>query len=392
MSVPTFFKNRSPESQTAKPAPTPQELFDKAVADTDYSNEACRRSCAPRTIILTGVEEGEEKTWVPGKARKGGRRTKQIFSGKSASGGDKDDQSQGVYRDREGGTPAFATIGVTWAEPGRYKGRNAYFLRLHVQHHGGTGRLSEQIELVIRLWNAGDAIRSMTALATESLSAIETPAALDLAAVAPEIALFGPRAAVGRPVGTPVERFDKHLQPGDRWCFFAEACPPHFLAHVRPKDEDVSSVLRIVSCGDYNLKEPAPNFEIGLVVLADRPFDLTAFSTITLQHGGDRVKRHLVSPYNPIKISGKLCFIPKGQKRIGEVDFGSDRMVAKWEKIVNWTKPFDTIWFGNGYGCVDGGSSPARCCNSRRCRYCRPSRGASTYKVIHPTGEPTPLP
>lgn len=389
------FNNLFAPRQEPKERPTPQQLFDQAAANHDFSNKACIRSCGLKTVVLTGVEAGEEKKWVPGK-EKTDARWKALFSRKSTTtldgGGSR--QLQAPYRDRDGDTPAFAIVGVTWVEPGLFQGRKAHFLRLHVEHHHGTDQWIHRAELAIRVWRAGDAIRSIAAISDEPLSSIETPAALELADGAPEIALYGPRAAVGRPAGTVVDCFwDGDFHEGDRWNYFAEARPPQHLAYVRPKSEDVWSMLRIVSYGDYDIKEPAPDFDVGLVVLSDgSPFELTAHSISVHQHGGHRIKRHLWSPYNPVRINGKMRLVPKGQKRIGALDFGGEKMKARWKEIVSWTKPYDTvssidasshhtnpqIWFGNRYGCVDNESSLSRSCASPRCRNCRAFTPAST--------------
>lgn len=292
---------------------------------------------------MTGVEAGEEKSWTPRQEETGAGKWKAFFSRKGST--DKVERSQDSYRDKTGHKPAFATIGITWVEQGWWQGRKAHFVRLHAEHHHGEGRWIQRVELAIRVWKAGDAIKSIAHRPNEPISSFMPPAALDLAAGAPEIVLYGPRAAVGREAGTPVDCFwDGHFQPGDRWHYFAEARAPQHLAFVAPKAEDVWSMLRILSYGDYKLKEPAPDFDLGMIVLSDgEPFELTAYSSSTHQHGGLEVEQYLWSPYNPVRINHRTRLVPKGQKRIGSIKFESEAMKAKLKELVSWSRNYDTV-------------------------------------------------
>lgn len=328
-----------------KPSPsslTPQERFDKAAANKDYSNKACTRSCKPKTVILTGVEAGEEKDWVPGKEEKVARRLKNILSSKAQ--GRNRGEEQDVYIDKGGQKPAYASLGITWVQRGLWNGRKAHFLLLRVEHQRGAAHYLQRVEFTLRAWKAGDALKSIAERSDKPLSAISPPLALEFSAAAPEIALYGPRAVVGRPYGTPVDCFwDGHFQPGDHWKYFAELrTPQHRATFLRPTNGDVWSMLHAISFGDYDLKEPAHDFTIGMVIISDgEPFDLTAYST-SHHAGRDPVRQYLWTPYEPVRINGSMRILPKGQKPI-KVDFGSQEMRMRWKELVEWSKPYDTV-------------------------------------------------
>ena len=328
--------------------PTPDQLFQRAATDKDYSDEACLRSCAPKTVVLFGPERGEDENLRLEK--KTGRRCswRRLFSREkrtSIKAQAKNETLSEAYVDKNGNKPAFATLSVTWVEQGLWKGRKAHFLRLHIGHHHGDGQWIERVELDVRVWKAGDAIQSIAHLSSRPLSSFNPPPALKFAADAPEIVLYGPRLVVGREAGTPVDcLWDGHFQPGDNWTYFAEARTPQHYAFIHPTRENVWSMLRILSFGDYALRQPAQNFDLGLVVLSDgMPFDLTVYSTsIHHQPGSFEVTRHLWSPYSPVKINGTVSLIPKDEKPMA-VDFGSNEMKAKWKDVVDWSKPYDTV-------------------------------------------------
>ena len=329
------------------PQLTPRQRYDQAAKDVDYSNRACLGSCAFRTVVLTGVEAGQDKQWVPGERTPRGFSWKKLFSRKAVSD---DDEAQAEmlkasYVDRDGEKPAFASLGVTWVEQGLWQGRKAHFLRLHIEHHSRQDQWVERVELDIRVWKAGDAIKSIAPLSNRPLSSVHPPPALELAAAAPEIVLYGPRAVVGRAAGTPVDCYwDGHFQPGDNWVYFAEARTPQHLALIHPTHDNVWSMLRVLAYGDYALKQPAPSFDIGLVILSDgKPFDLTAYSTTYHQDGGNETEQHLWSPYSPVKINGTMRLIPEGGKPIGPLNLGSRETKVKWKDLIDWSKPYDTV-------------------------------------------------
>ena len=314
----------------------------------DYSDKACIRSCALRTVILTGVEAGEEKRWSPYKVDRGARSWKKLFflngtSGQVRTQGSPEGDVQAVYVDKRGDKPAYASIGIPWVEQGTWNGQKAHFLLLRVQHHRGAAHYLQRVEFDVRVWKAGDALQSIAKRSHEPLSSISPPAAIELSAAAPEIALYGPRAAVGRPEGTPVDCFwDGHFQPGDRWRYFAELGTPPQGAYVQPTGRDVWSVLQTVSYGDYDLTEPAHDFDMGIVVISDgKPFDLTAYSSSYFA-GRDAVHQYLWTPYEPARINGSMRVLPKPQRPL-KIDFGSQEMKVKWKELVDWSKPYDTV-------------------------------------------------
>ena len=343
---------------------TPQQRYDAAVNDRDYSDEACLKSWALKTVVLTGTEAGEEKVVAArGEADRQEEATVQNLvktllsailarirglahrmgqEGEKAKGKEATKRDE-IYRDRLGGQPPFAKVGITWAEPGLWKGRQAYILRLHIEHHRGLHHYLFRVELDVRFWRAGDAAKSQAEVSHLPLDPSHQPTALELAAEAPEIVFYGPRAAVGRPANTPVDCFwDGHFQPGANWCYFADVRTPTDLVPARPKEDEPRSVLCVYSYGDDDLKIPAPHFMVGMVVLTDgKPFDMTVLSS-TFYFGCDPVPQYLWSPYKPGKFNGTAHLIPDGEKPMGP-NLESEENKARWENLVDWSKPYDTV-------------------------------------------------
>ena len=184
-------RNTSP-----KHSRTPQEQFDAAVSNQDYSDQACLDSWSTKTVVLTGIEAGQEKRWVPGQResiqRQGKlkRRWRAWFSAKGATRRvDSAKKTPEVFRDASGASPAFAVVGITWVEPGLWRGRQAHFVRLRVEHHRGSHHYVERVELDVRFWKAGDAIQSLAEMSHVPLDTGLQPIALEMADDAPEIAL-----------------------------------------------------------------------------------------------------------------------------------------------------------------------------------------------------------
>lgn len=283
-----------------------------------------------------------------------------------------------MYQDTAGDKPAFARVGITWSQPVVWKGRQATFLRLQTEHHRGSDHYLFRIELDVRFWKAGDAAKSQAEVSHLPLSPALQPTALEMAAEAPEIVFYGPRAAVGRPANTAVDCFwDGHFQPGDNWCYFADVRTPTDLVPAWPEDDEPRSVLCAYSDGDDKQKIAAPHFTVGMIVLSDgKPFDMTVFST-SFYYGRDPVGQYLWSPYKPGKFNGTTQLIPDGESPLGK-NLDSDEIKARWNGLVDWCRPYDTIWFGDKSGCVDNERSAARCCASDRCKSCPPHTPAST--------------
>lgn len=238
---------------------------------------------------------------------------------------------------------ATATIAITWVEPGVYNGQSAHFIRLSCESRRDEAHYLECIELDVRFWRAGDALQSIAAVSHLPLSSIEQPLALSLADRAPSVALYGPRAVVGRPAGSTTEPYWNGIfHPDSEFRYAADAHAPQEHSYRKAKDEDPISLLHIVAYGDPRARVPAPSFEVGLVVLSDgRPFEMTVHSTS--YHATLYPKTHyLRTPYHPARFNGKARLVPTGQKPIA-VDFASDEMKARLREMLKWAEPYDTV-------------------------------------------------
>ena len=383
--------------------PTPRELFEQAAADKNYSMKACLRSLASRSIFLTGDKVGVDhagrlhgfhstrgrttlvervKAWIP-PPWKGLRETRKT----------ENDLSTSSATDTATDAPSYAVAAITRAEPGVWGGRKAHLIRVHVEFHPDSKYYLQRAEVHIRLWKAGDAIKSFEQHSHLDLSASAPPDAPQLGTEAPPIVLYAPRAAVGRPADSVTEPYwTGHFKSGDHFIYFAEAFPPRDLSGGPPRDsKQPRSLLNIAVFGDSKERCAPPHFDVVLVVLSDgKPFELTA-STFSLHWGLPPVRSYLFTPYKPARFTYTTRLIPKKEKKIA-IDFKSDGMREKLKEMVPWAKAFDTvspgeslaksgcrethrqIWFGCPLGCVDKPLSHGRNCSSNFCVTCTESR------------------
>ena len=350
--------------RTVKPAiplpgelPSPQQLFDNAAADKDYSKKASIRSLATRTVILTGeVPEGDQtpvSEWLPNAQRsqvptvppgllarlaKASRRLCLMRAS------DERGASAPVHVHGANEASAFAVASIPYVEPGLWQGQKAHFIRLHVEYHPDASHHLERVDVKVRAWKAGDALKSLDAVSHLHLLSVRPPDAPTFGDEAPPIVLFGPRAVVGRPAGSKVEPYwDGHFRTGDHFIYYAEASAPRDLDGDEPHtSSQPRSVLDIAAYGDHKEMRPAPSFDVGMVILSEgKPFDLTIYGTST-HWGLRRVGRYLFDPYSPAKIGPSTRLKPKGERRIA-IDFSKEEMKEKLMDRVAWCKPYDTV-------------------------------------------------
>lgn len=332
---------------------SPQKLFDRAVADQDYSRKACLRTYHSRTVLVTGPDAGQEQSQPPGVLEDGngekrkGAGVKHWWNPFGRNNARKTKQSKDTPDSGAPpvSTPAYITGGISWAEPGLWSGKKAHFVLLHFEHRRQEANYLERVEVDIRVWQAGDAVKSMAKHSHKPLAKVPPPLAEDLADDAPPIILYAPRAVIGRPADVKVEPYwDGILRPGDTFRFAGDLHAPQERALRGAKETDPRSLLHIVAFGDADHKEPPPDFSVALVVLSDgKPFDLTAYEGT--YHWGFAPLRHwLWSPYHPARFSKSAQLRPKGQKRI-LCDFASEDMRAKVRGLVQWCQPYDTVGF-----------------------------------------------
>lgn len=343
--------------QAARPEePTsPQQLFDAAAADKDYSMTACLRSLAPRTVILTGhpserepmpelegsagAERAKPSVQPHGLLGKLVSRFKRLWRrGKAAQHVPAPGPAQS-----DDDTHAFAVASVSHVEPGIWHGKKAHFIRLHVEYHPDDAHHLETADVSVRVWQAGDALQSFSAQSHLHLLSLRPRAAPEFGDNAPPIVLYGPRAVVGRPAGSAQPYWDGHFAAGDHFVYTAEAMPPLDLHSAGPHaNKHARSLLDINTSGNPEEMQPAPGFDIGFVVLSDgKPFDMTAYST-SVHWGLPAVCRYLFDPYKPAKFGASTRLIPKGEPSIGP-DFSSGEMKDKLMSHVDWCRPYDTV-------------------------------------------------
>lgn len=374
------------------PDPSPQQLFSQAELDKDYSKRACLRTYSSRTIILTGTEAGEEKSEPPTPAEEKGKggeagvsRPKHWWNRFAVWRGPKT-KSPGPRADTPASTPAYITGGITWVQPGLWKGKKAHFVLLNFQQRRGEEHYLERVELDLRVWRAGDALKSIAEHSHEPLADVLPPLAESLADHAPPIVLYAPRAVVGRPAASHIEPYwEGSFRPGETIRYGGDLHSPRELTIDGPKPNDARCLLHVVAYGDLEHEVPAPNFSVALVVLSDgKPFDLTAYD-VTFHWDLEPIRHYLWSPYLPARFSEHAQLIPKGHKPL-HYDFASEEMKAKIKELLQWCAPFDTvsqfgftestvadaeIWFGNERGCADRLPQDTRGCSRRACELCR---------------------
>ena len=334
---------------------TPEALFDKAVANKDCSDKACLHTYSTRNIILTGERAGQLADILPPSVvgreaktgtwcwQKGWAKIKSLF--RRPKSREVMTQPSAVVHD--GSQPAYATAEVFWAEPGTWSGRKAHFVVLDISHCRSPAHYLQRVSMDIRFWKVGDAIQSIASAKTLPLSSLKVPDALELSDGAPFVALVGPSAVVGRPVGTHVDPYwDGHFRPGEkfRWC--ADIRAPQDDTFQGSTEDDTRCVLHIVTYGHWDIpaqrEEPVPSFKIGLVVVSDgQPFEMTAHST-SFHHDLPVVYQYLWSPYEPARFNATASRIPEGKTRFG-VDFASEEMKARWKELIQWSNPYDTV-------------------------------------------------
>ena len=391
-----LFALKKTPATTVNAPPSPRQLYDEAAADTDYSKKACIRSLASRTVILAGRPNGLIPMPFLG-VESTGRDTKGFLSRLSRSlrrwGSPICSTKQPpdhLDAEADSGTFSYAVASVTHAEPGEWEGKNAHFIRLHVEYHPDSEHYLQRIQFTIRVWKAGDALRSIQPISHMQLLSFGPPDAPEFGNDAPEIVFYSPRAVVGRPAGSTEEPYwEGHFQPGEHFVFYAEAMPPTDYESGGPLEStQPRSLLHIAAFGDAQEQRPAPHFDVSLVVVsAGKPFDLTASSTST-HWGLPAIQRYLFTPYRPARFTRATKLIPKGEKRIG-MDFGKPEMRDKVKSMMGWASPYDTvrpiyleasnradrkIWFGCPNGCVDKPATIGRNCGSDLCKTCEESR------------------
>lgn len=387
-----LFNAKKRESPARLP-PTPQQLFDEAAADKDYSRKACLRTYHSRTILVTGPNAGEERSHPPGSQDEGkeGEPGGKVQSkwGKPLRGlwshNRKQMKDTPSSASIPASVPAYITGDITWVEPGVWNGKKAHFILLHFEHRREKATYLERVELDLRVWQAGDAVKSMANHSHKPLATVLPPLADDLADNAPPIVLYAPRAVVGRPAGSQQEYYwYGQFREGDSFRFAGDLHAPQELGIRGAKETDPHCLNHFVAYGDSRHRIPPPDFSVALVVLSDgKPFDLTAYNG-TYHWGFDPLRYWLWSPYKPARFCQSRALRPKGQKRI-RCDFASQEMKVKIQELVQWCQPFDTvshcglpvsvadtqIWFGNGKGCVDRIPGDTRGCSWQRCPNCQ---------------------
>lgn len=259
-------------------------------------------------------------------------------------------------------------------EPGLWNGKKAHFV-LHFEHKRQEDIYLERVELDIRVWQAGDAVKSMAKDSHRPLAGVSPPVAEDLADNAPPIVLYAPRAVIGRPSDLPQREFywPGHLQAGDTFRYSGDLLAPQERTAEGANETDRRSLLDIVAYGDPRQRLPPPDFSVALVVLSDgKPFDLTAYDATFHWHLSP-LGHWLWSPYKPARFCKSAKLRPKGQKPI-RCDFASSDMRAKIQELVQWCQPFDTIWFGSDKGCVNREPGDTRGCLRTECALCHGRR------------------
>ena len=334
--------------------PSPQQLFDIAAADEDYSKKACLRSLAVRTVMLTNdMSEHDQdpasqapeaapgmegSTPPPGILTRLAVPLKRLLRIRSAH------KNPSTPQPGERGTSSFAVASIVHAEPGLWQGQKAHFIRLHVEYHPDATHHLERVDVTVRVWKAGDALESLAPLSHLHLLSVEPPDAPEFGDDAPPIVLYTPRAVVGREAGSKAEPYwDGHFRTGDHFLYFAQATPPRDFESDGPQDStQPRSLLEIAALGDPEEMRVAPSFDVAMVVLSEgKPFDMTVYSTSV--HWGVRgVERYLFDPYKPAKFGPSTRLIPKGERPIAS-DFAGAGMKEKLIKRVNWCKSYDTV-------------------------------------------------
>lgn len=270
---------------------------------------------------------------------------------------------------------SYAVASVTRAEPCKWEGEKAHFVRLHVEFHPDATHYMERVDFTIRVWKAGDAFKSIESISHTKLLTFEPPKAPEYGNEAPPIVFYSPRAVVGRSTGSKAEPYwEGHFQSGEHFVYFAEAMPPVDIISAGPHaSTQPRSLLHISSFGDDKEWRPAPNFDVVLVVLSQgKPFDLTASST-SLHWGIPAAQRYLFTPYKPARFTRTTRLIPKGEKRIS-MDLADVTSREFLKRMMGWGSIYDTIWFGCPDGCVDKPDTPGRHCSSESCKTSQDSR------------------
>lgn len=354
-------------------AASPQQTFDKAVADKDYSRKACLRTYDSRTIIVTGPGAGQELARppdAPDEENAEDGRWWNLFAGRRVSK-TRQPPSTPTPAQLAATVPSYITGAITWVEPGLWNGMKAHFVLLQFEHKRQKDIYLERVSLDIRVWRAGDAVKSMVEYYHKPLAGVSPPLE-DLADNAPPIVLYAPRAVVGRPSDSPQPEYywAGRFQDGDNFRYAADLHAPRERTIGGAKETDPRSLLHIVAFGDNRQRLPPPDFSVALVVLSNgKPFDLTAYDGTF--HWQLRPLRHwLWSPYNPARFCKSAKLRPKGQKPI-RCDLAGVEMRAKIQELVQWCQPFDTIWFGNDKGCVNRAPGDTRGCSRDECALCR---------------------
>lgn len=367
-------KGLLPSDHHPLPSRTPQQMFDEALSDKDYSKNACLQTYSSKTILLSGPEAGQERREPPVPPHEESsccgaiRKCLNAFVGRL---GRKRESTAKKLVDRSIRTPSYITGGITWVEPGLWNGKEAHFVLLHFEHRRGAENYLEQVELDLRVWRAGDAIQSMAEHSHEPLIEVSPPFAEHLADHAPPIALYAPRAVVGRPADSHIEPYWRgKFRRGDDIRYAGDLHSPREGTLGGPKPSDPRCLLHIVAYGDLDHSVPAPDFSVALVVLSDgKPFDLTVFD-MTYHWNLAPIRQYLWSPYKPAKFTSAAQLRPKGQKPI-LCDFASEEMKARIKELVHWCQPYDTLWFGNELGCVGRTPEDPRGCSRRTCTRCQ---------------------
>ena len=379
---------------------SPRQLYEEATANTnDYSKKACLQSLAARKVILSGRTTALNpeipstiRTHEPDRGFLS--RLLSPFSTRTTTQSAQANEASDTTAAATGNEAAvsYAVASVTHAEPGKWEGQKAHFIRLHVEFHPDSEHYLERVDFTIRVWKAGDALKSIEPIADKQLLTFEPPHAPEFGNNAPPIVLYSPRAVIGRPAGSTVEPFWEGHFHGEQFVYFAEAMPPINYMSAGPKfSTQPKSLLHIAAFGNKR-RQAAPHFDVGFVVLSQgQPFDLTAYSTSL--HWGlpvPAVGRYLFTPYKPAKFTRNTRVIPKGEKRLG-MDFSKVGLRDKLKDMMGWAAPYDTvscltpsrlhstlltlqIWFGCPSGCVDKPTTPGRNCSSDYCRTCEESR------------------
>lgn len=338
---------------------SPQDLFDAAAADTDYSDQRCLQTYAAKSVIITGERKGKEAACSQEQESQTKGRLAHLWKAVRVAIGSaflcfrsQRPQTPSSAADpavpgTDGVTPAYALAAVTWVEPGRWQGKKVHFVRVQVSHHRSSSHYLERATIDFRFWKAGTAIQSIAAYSDRALEALKVPRAVRLSALAPSIAQFCPGTSVGRPAGTQVEpSWAGHFRTGERFRYYADVRGPSNHLAPSSRDNEVYCVLHVVTYLNTEfgtkLDETPPPFSVGLVVLSEgQPFEMTAHST-TSHHYVAPVPQYIWSPYAPVRFNSTVRHIPNGHEPLG-MDFYTPEAKARWKELVPEFTPYDTV-------------------------------------------------